>query len=115
MIESDDDLLVFFDGFGEDDGVVFTVGGVALPAIPAIFDTRPPFTATNFKGFRATSDMGRALGSVAGSTPRLLCRTIDLATIKAGRATVAVRGLTYNVFDIEPDGTGLSTLEIKQA
>jgi hypothetical protein len=118
MIEDADDLAIFFDGGDFSDEVVMQVGGGPAVTFMAIFDTRPPFTATNFKGFRADDDFGRGLGRVSGSSPRLLCKAADVASIKpsrAGDAQFTVRGVAYFADDIQPDGTGLSLVSLKKA
>jgi len=115
MIESDDDLAIFFDLDDFGTTATVTIGDADPFTVAVIFDTRPPFTASNFKGFRGTADFGQGDASVAGAGPRILARTADVADVKAGRAIIEVRGKTYNAYRVTPDGTGLTTIEIKEA
>lgn len=122
MIESEEDLAAFFDADGFAEEVAIRTGESGSPStILAIFDTRPPFSATNFKGYKATDDFGRGMGMASGSSPRLLCLSSDVAGVKSSRANAAtdtyvtVRGIDYIVFDPEPDGTGMTLLTIKKA
>jgi hypothetical protein len=115
MIETDEDRALFFDPavFGET--AIVTIGDADPFTVAVIFDTRPPFTATNFKGFSGTDDMGRGFGEVAGASPRIMGATSALAAIKAGRATIVVAGQTYTAYRNTPDGTGMSIVELKEA
>lgn len=122
MIEDEEDLSNFFDADGFAEAVSIRTGENGSPStIYAIFDTRPPFSATNFKGYKAADDFGRGFGAASGSSPRLLCLTSDVAGVKSSRANsatdtyVTVRGVDYVVFDPEPDGTGMTLLTIKKA
>lgn len=115
MIESDEDLALFFDAGEFATTATVTIGNADPLTVAVIFDTRPPFTATNFKGFRGTDDFGQGDASVAGSGPRIVARTIDVDGVKAGRATIAVSGKNYMAFRVTPDGTGLTTIELKVA
>lgn len=53
-----------------------------------------------------------ALG-VAGTSPRLVGSTAALATIVRGH-TVVVASVTYTVVNVEPDGTGITTLQLER-
>jgi hypothetical protein len=50
-----------------------------------------------------------------GNHPQFRCRTSDVAAVATGRATLAVEGSNYNVWDVKPDSTGLTTLILKVA
>jgi hypothetical protein len=115
MIESEDDRLLFFDpaDFGEE--VTLQIDGQGPVVIRAIFDTRPPFTATNFKGFRGTDDMGHDLGQVSGTQPRLTALSAAVVGVKAGRATFTVRGKAYMAHKVTADGTGITLIDLKLA
>ena len=121
MIESDEDRALFFDEDEFGATATVTLDGVLPFDVPVIFDTRPPFTATNFKGFRGTDDMGRDMGAVSGAQPRILGGDARLPLLKGGRGTITVAGpiealgKTYIPFKTYPDGTGLTIVELKIA
>lgn len=48
----------------------------------------------------------------AGTSPQLVGSTAALATIVRGH-TVVVAGVTYTVVNVEPDGTGITTLQLR--
>ena len=53
-----------------------------------------------------------ALVGVEASQPRFTCRTADVSSAAHGD-TLAIAGVTYNVVGVEPDGTGMTTLELE--
>lgn len=80
--------------FLTDFAVPATVGGVS---IQAIFDA-------------AYAD---PLG-IAGNSPQLTVATEDLPAVAVGQ-TVTVNATSYTVVGIEPDGTGITTLQLRRA
>jgi hypothetical protein len=48
------------------------------------------------------------------SDPALWCQTADVSTVARG-AVAIVRGVTYAVRDIQPDGTGITVLQLERA
>lgn len=50
---------------------------------------------------------------VEGETPKLLLANEDAAGVEAGDPAVGPEG-TYEVIGIEPDGTGVTTLRLKE-
>lgn len=115
MIEDDDDRALFFDPdvFGETATV--TIGEADPFPVAVIFDTRPPFSASNYHGFRGTADFGQGDASVAGAGPRITARTSDVAGVKSGRAFIALRDKNYLAYRVTPDGTGFTLIELKEA
>lgn len=83
-----------FDAYMQDFAVPVTVGGVA---VRAIFDA-------------AYAD---PLG-MAGNQPVLTVATDDLPAVAVGQA-VTVNALAYTVTGIEPDGTGITTVQLRRA
>ena len=82
------------DHFISDFAVPATVGGVA---IHAIFDA-------------AYVD---PLG-MAGNQPQMIVATDDLPAVAVGQAAT-VNAIAYTVTSIEPDGTGITTLQLRRA
>lgn len=111
MIEDDDTRAVFFDPDDFAQEVTLTPEGVAPFTIMAIFDARPVDGGALSRG-----QVGFKGGMQdVGNHPQIRCRTSDVASVKAGRATAIVDGKTYNVWDVKPDGTGVSLLVLKVA
>jgi hypothetical protein len=79
--------------FTADFGVSATVGGVA---VTGIFD----------KAFLET------LGIVGNSSPVLLILSSAAPSAAVGD-TVVVGSVSYTIGDVEPDGTGMTTLRLK--
>lgn len=82
------------DAYFADFGTTATVNGVS---VQAIFDA-------------AYAD---PLG-MAGNTPQLTVATADLPAVAVGQA-VTVNSTSYTVVGIEPDGTGITTLQLRRA
>lgn len=111
MLEDEDLRAVFFDL--DDFARVVTVkpNGADPYTISAIFDARP-VDARALSGAQVGFKGGM---QNTGNSPQIRCRTSDVADVKQGRAVVVVDGTEYNVWDVMPDGTGLSTLILKRA
>lgn len=86
-----EDLSVFFADFG----VSTMVGGAAVVGI---------FDKTYLQ----------SMGIVTGSNPVLLCQSSDVATAAEDTA-VTVDATSYKVISQEPDGTGLTLLQLELA
>lgn len=112
MVEDDDMRALFFDpdDFGRE--VTITPNGTDPITVIGIFDARPVENPVAL----AKSQVGFKDGMMnTGNSPQFRCRTSDVTAVKAGRATLTVDGATYNVWDIKPDGTGMSTFILKVA
>jgi len=90
MIETDADRLAFLSILGQ----TVTVNG---NPISAIFDAE------------YISPL-----NVASTNPVLTCRSIDVASVVRGNASV-VGAVNYTVRGIEPDGTGITLLILERA
>ena len=77
-----------------DFGLSATVGGVS---VQGIFDAA------------YTDPLG-----MAGNQPQLTVSTADLPAVAVGQS-VSVNATAYTVTGIEPDGTGISTLQLRRA
>lgn len=112
MVEDDDLRAVFFDA--DDFGVEATItpnGGEPF-TVMGIFDAHPIFDPTLSKhqvGFKGGGMQN------TGASPQFRCRASEVANVKGGRATLVVNGTTFNVWDVRPDGTGLTMLILKMA
>lgn len=112
MLEDDDMRAVFFDpdDFGRE--VTIKPNGRDEFTIMAIFDARPVVNPVAL----AKAQVGFKDGMTnTGAAPQLRCRTIDVADIKSGQALVNPGDRDYSVWDVQPDGTGMSTLILKVA
>ena len=76
-----------------DFGVSATVGGVS---VQGIFDAA------------YTDPLG-----MAGNQPQLTVATADLPAVAVGQA-VTINTFAYTVVGIEPDGTGITTLQLRR-
>jgi len=48
-------------------------------------------------------------------SPQLMCRSVDIAGLKIVKGvTVTVAGVGYRVRRIEPDGTGMSSIQLEK-
>lgn len=112
MVEDDATRAVFFDpdDFGE--AVIIKPNGRDEFTVMGIFDARPVLNPFALKQAQVGYKDGM---SNTGASPQLRCRTSDVADVKAGKALANVRGTDYNVWDVQPDGTGMSTLILKVA
>lgn len=93
----DEDLSGFFDpaDFGEV-GTVTPQNGAPSFTLNGILDT--PFQQNRARDVVIVTDK-----------PTFTCRSVDAAPIRRGD-TLAVLGQTYDVLEVEPDGTGVSVV-----
>jgi hypothetical protein len=98
-VESDADRAAFFNTAEYAETATFSLlAGVASTAAPkGVFDER-------FHSVKLSGDM-----SVDSTDPAFTCAAADVPGVKQGD-TVSIRGITYNVVDPQPDGTGLIVL-----
>lgn len=91
-----EDLSAFFDttsGFAQN----ATLSGGAV--VPVIFDRA-------YQG---------ALGGLVESTgPQCMAKSADVSTVVQG-STLVISGTTYRAATVQPDGTGVTTLELELA
>lgn len=108
-IETDEDRLIFFDA--DDFGVVaiITPSSGAARTVEGIYDA-PNVT----RGVRQDNGYSRQ-AEVSMTKPVFRARSSDLAGIKAGRASVEINGEVFGVHDVQPDGTGTTTLQLLKA
>jgi len=60
------------------------------------------------------NDYARVGVLYATSDPVLTCRSADVSSVVRG-AVVVARGVTYSVRDIQPDGTGVTVLQLERS
>lgn len=48
---------------------------------------------------------------VENANPRIIAKTSDIANARIGD-TIVVNGITFNVINVRPDGTGITTIEL---
>jgi hypothetical protein len=89
-LESDADRLSYLQAFGEQ----ITVNTQTLWAVPD----------------NAYIDV---LDIAAGTRPQAIVRTADVPSIASGQ-TVVMQGTQYSVAEIQPDGTGMTTLILQK-
>lgn len=112
MLEDDDMRAVFFDPDDFAIEVTITPAGGQPLTVLGIFDAHPVDNPVAL----AKAQVGFKDGMLnTGNSPQFRCRTMDVADVKGGRATLTARGKNYNVWDARPDGTGMSTLILKVA
>ena len=97
MIGLDDFNAAFFDG-SFDEAAVYTPAGGQARTIQVLFDNE--YQAAQF---------AEAKAEVESSGPRATCREGDVAGVAHGD-TLSIRGVTYSVAEVHPDGTGLVVL-----
>lgn len=112
MVEDDALRAVFFDP--DDFGAEVTIkpNGADEFTIMGIFDARPVVNPFALKQAQVGFKDGM---SNTGNSPQLRCRTSDVVAVKAGRTLVNAQGCDYSVWDVVPDGTGMSILILKVA
>lgn len=94
-----EDLAPFFADFGV--SAIYTpVGGVAA-TITVIFN----------KDYSLPQGVGEV--GIPTSAPVATCKTADVSTASRG-ATLVIDGVTYNVIEVAPDGTGITHLRLSE-
>lgn len=91
----------FFDGTFDEEGV-FTPSGGSSRNIPVIFDNE--YQAAQYQ----EADAG-----IESSGPKATCLEADVVGV-AHKDTLALRGVTWHVLEVRPDGMGLVTLILSQ-
>lgn len=104
MIEDDEVRALYFDTDDFAEEVTVTPNGEDPVTIIAIFDARPKEANPNY----------RDGAPLSGAHPKLTCRTVDFPVALMGQCTVAVRGINYNAFDVKPDSTGVTCVELRR-
>lgn len=103
-IESDADRLLFLD---EGDFAVTatytSVGGGAATSVKGIFDA-------NTQAIEVGNEV-----AIASTAPQFLCRSADLTNGGRQQDTFVIDGTTYKAVDIQPDGTGMTTVRLQRA
>lgn len=97
MIDLEDFNSAFFDGSFDEEIIYMPSGGQAR-SVRAIFDNE--YQAAQF---------AQAESEIESSGPKATCREGDVAGVAHGD-TLQVRGVTYSVAEVHPDGTGLVVL-----
>lgn len=88
-----EDIAAFFDPRDFAEAATYTPAGGSASSVNGHFD-------------RAYAE---ALGDLAGNAPRFACASADVPAATRGDGLV-VRGASYRIANVEPDGTGLVTL-----
>jgi len=92
-IESAADRLAFLDV--DEFGTTATVGAFS---VIGIFDD-------------AYQAINQATGEVTTTAPQFLCRSADVTTASiASNTSLVIGGVTYKAIDLQPDGTGMTTI-----
>ncbi len=97
MIDLVEFNATFFDGTFDEDAVYTPSGGQARTIRVLL---RNGYQAAQFQ---------EADAEVEASVPRATCRELDVAGVAHGDM-LQVRGVTYSVAEVHPDGTGLVVL-----
>lgn len=97
MIDLEEFNACFFDGSFDETALYTPSGGQARP-IQVLFDNE--YQAAQFQ---------QADAEIESSGPRATCREAEVAGVVHGD-TLQVRGVTYSVAEVHPDGTGLVIL-----
>jgi len=94
-VETDADRLALLstDDFGTD----ATIGSAT---VKGIFDNN--YEAINI-----------ATGEITTTGPRFLCRTSDVTSVVQG-TIVTINSIDYKAINIEPDGTGMTTIQLSK-
>ncbi len=97
MIDLEDVNAAFFNG-DFDEAAVYTPAGGQARTIQVIFDNE-----------YQVAQFAEADSQVESSGPRVTCREVDVASVAHGD-TLQIRGVTYSIAEVHPDGTGLVVL-----
>jgi hypothetical protein len=117
-VETDDDRAIFFDpdDFGDVATIVIS-GGATLEDVPGIYDG-PHLVRGVKQDNQFTSSVSV---DVSMQKPVFRCRTSDIPGVKNGKATITITSsrlptpTVFTVFDVGPDGTGLTILTLMKA
>ena len=101
MIDLDGFNADLFNGTFDEEGV-FTPTGGSSRSIPVVFDNE--YQATQFQ---------KADAEIESSGPRVMCLESDVPGVAHGD-TLGIRGKTWYVIEVRPDGTGMVTLMLSQ-
>lgn len=94
-VESDADRLAML---GVDEfGVAATI---ASATVYGIFDD-------------AAQVVNQVSGEVETSSPQFTCRTIDVTGVSQG-TTITINNIGYKAINIEPDGTGITVIQLSK-
>lgn len=94
-VESDADRLTYLST--DDFGNTATIG---TATVYGIFDD-------------AYQTVIEATGEVATTAPQFTCRTMDVTAVVQG-TTITINSVAYKCINIEPDGTGMTVLQLSR-
>jgi len=97
MLDFNADKAVFLSDFAET--VVYTPFGGQAANLPTIFDN-------------ANQDIRFDMGVLGSGGPRVIVSDSDVPNLSK-KDTFTVRSVVYKVADIQPDGTGFTTVLLK--
>lgn len=97
-IETDTERTALLADFGEN--ATYTPDGGSPASIMVIFDK--PYVGVDTNGEVV----------VESTRPTATCKTSDVSDADHA-ATLAISGTTYNVVNVQPDGDGLTVLELQ--
>ena len=95
MIDWDLDAFFATDAFAQT--AFYTRLGYPSAQIPVIFDSE----------YSVAQEIGET--GIGVSSPQVLCKTADVENASRGD-TLLVGGTTYYIQEVQPDGTGITTL-----
>lgn len=72
-------------------------------------------SASTVNGIFEKEYLGSEFGNVGieNSNPTFLCKTADVSNAAHGD-TIVLSGTTYNIRGVQPDGTGITLLELEE-
>lgn len=98
-VETDTERSILLSDFGVT--ATYTADGESPTSITVIFDK-------TYLGVDAGGEV-----TVESNNPVALCRTSDVSDADHA-ATLVINSVTYNVVGVQPDGTGLTHLELEK-
>lgn len=109
-VETDADRSIFFDA---DD---FGVTAIVTPASGDPFEIDGIFLSPHeTRGLRQENQYGSG-GRVSGQDTQFRTKSALVADLKAStQPRITIEGVVYVVHEVKPDGTGLTTLNLKRA
>lgn len=108
-VEDDADRAIFFDD--DDFGVMATI----TPSGGAPYTAQGIFTEPHsVNGIRQANGYSNQ-ADLSGQKPMFRARTTDVASLRNGRATLVINGVEYTAFDVKPDGTGTTSIQLMKA